>query len=480
MELVEKALLLASEKIRTDLAGSEILCEQVLRVDPENISAKYLLAKCKQLNGMDEDYVRLMSEIAESEPESSEAQNGLGVSLLHLKRYRDAKRHFMKAVKADPNNSSAWTNLACCFRFSGDYDTAADILEMSGDETPEALTILAGCHMDNGLVDEAVDVLERSLANYPDHPGAKLDLACALRLKGVWETGELYMSRFSHYEKIMGSPSPYPAGKMWDGSEVGSKRVLLFCEQGLGDAINFCRFFFDFKERFPESHVRLDAPADLRRLLSGNGFEVSESKEGFDIYCSVMDLPHLLRMDEKDIRARHIRSLKKCDFSVFKGSFKVGVCWAGNPMNPRDEFRSMRLSEFRKVCGLEGVKLFSLQKEKRPRVWHSSDKVVDLSSDCEDMRLVDMSPHMSSWEDTAAIVDEMDLVISVDTSLLHLAASMGKKTWGLVSIPADWRWGMEGRDSVWYPTLRLFRQKERGNWASVMSEVRRELVKELQ
>jgi hypothetical protein len=268
---------------------------------------------------------------------------------------------------------------------------------------------------------------------------------------------------------------------MWDGRTINEEKVLLFCEQGLGDAINFSRFYFYFKERFPKASVSMDAPSGLHGLFSSNGIEMANSKEGHEIYCSVMDLPHLLGMGPDEIRDnfKPIVPSRKCDLSAFNGLLKVGVCWGGNPMNPRDEFRSARLSEFRKLQSVEGVKFFALQKDKRPRVWNSADKTVDLCSGCEDMRLVDMSPHMFTWESTAAIVDAMDIVISVDTSLLHLAASMGKKTWGLISKPADWRWGMEGDYSFWYPGLKLFRQTDRGDWSSAMTKVRSALVKEL-
>ena len=216
-------------------------------------------------------------------------------------------------------------------------------------------------------------------------------------------------------------------------------------------------------------------------MMEKMGLKVTNTTEGFDACCSMMDIPGLLDMSEDDISRSFVKFIpeKRCDMSMFAGLFKVGVCWAGNPAHPKDMSRSCSLENFKQLCELDGVKLFSLQRDLRPRMWPCSPEPVDLSRGCGGMKLVDMATHMKSWEDTAAIISSLDLVVSVDTSVMHLAASMGKETWGLLSYVPDWRWGLKSKSTCWYPSLRLFRQERPGDWESVFSAVREELSKKL-
>jgi len=244
--------------------------------------------------------------------------------------------------------------------------------------------------------------------------------------------------------------------------------------------LNFWRFVPELRRRFPESEVGMMAPVSVRSLLVRQGIKMVDRPDGFGLCCSVMDLPGLLNMGREDVERSFMRMETdgKCDMSTFGDLLKVGVCWAGNPAHPNDMRRSCEMSEFKSI-DMEGVKLFSLQKDIRPRIWPRSPEPVDLCGGSEGMKLVNMSPHMNSWEDTAAIISSLDLVVSVDTSVMHLAAAMGKETWGLLPFVPDWRWGLGSEKSCWYPTLRLFRQPSPGDWKGVFSAVRDVLAEKL-
>ena len=150
--------------------------------------------------------------------------------------------------------------------------------------------------------------------------------------------------------------------------------------------------------------------------------------------------------------------------------YKIGVCWAGNAGHPRDDERSCQLSLFREIHKIPNVKLFSLQKDLRLRIWPCKKDPVDLS-DCSNIRLINMKDHMNSWEDTAAIIQGLDLVISVDTSILHLAGALGKPTCALMQYVPDWRWALESNKTIWYPNMTLFRQKKLGDWDSAFEDL---------
>jgi hypothetical protein len=155
--------------------------------------------------------------------------------------------------------------------------------------------------------------------------------------------------------------------------------------------------------------------------------------------------------------------------------FKIGIIWAGNPGHPNDANRSVYLSNFRDIGNLPNVKLFNFQKELGKRVYANSDVQIDFAENCEDMRLVDLSQSMKDFKETSELLVGMDLIITVDTSVLHLAGALGKQTLALIPYNPDWRWGIEGTDNAWYSSVKLFRQEELGDWETVFEKVKGEV-----
>ena len=149
--------------------------------------------------------------------------------------------------------------------------------------------------------------------------------------------------------------------------------------------------------------------------------------------------------------------------SSYEGMFKIGIVWAGNPQHPNDKFRSCKLEEFKEIYNLPNVKLFSLMKDHRARTYDGK-KIIDLSADTNDMKIVDMSYYLKSYYETAKIINSLDLIVGVDTSVIHLAGSMNKPTLCLLPWNPDWRWGIEGNKTIWYSSVKLIRQEKRGIW----------------
>ena len=254
---------------------------------------------------------------------------------------------------------------------------------------------------------------------------------------------------------------------------------MFLVEQGIGDIINFVRFIKIFKQRFPNCEIKLLIDKIYTESFinfikkNSDAIVIDKLDDDYNYWCSIIDIPQYLEMDKKEIinsYSPYLKTDQTCDYSYFNKMFKIGVCWAGNVGHPRDEERSCHLSLFKEIYNVPNVKLFSLQKDLRLRVWPFKKNPVDLS-DCSDIRLINMKEHMNSWENTAAIISGLDLIISVDTSILHLAGALGKKTCGLLQYSPDWRWGIKSNKSIWYPNTTLFRQKKLGDWESVFSEL---------
>lgn len=479
-DLIAKSLETAAELIsRGATEDPELICRQVLKIDGRNSDAMCLLSCCLRRAGRGEESEAFMREAEHIAGESPRMHNSLGISCMHAREIDRAMAHFRRAAELDPEDPDPRFNAASCLIMTGRPREALPLFReaYARSKSHKSMIGIACAKAESLDMAGAADILGMVLEDDPGNPEARTNMASVLHLAGRWEEAWGYHpSRLEHHERLrrlveaLGLP-------LWTSGPPPKGRILVFSEQGLGDAINFGRMAAVLRSRLPETEAAVLAHPQLKRLLETQGVTVAEGPSGFDACCSMMDIPGLLGMSREEVKESFVRMrpLAECDTSMFRGVVKVGVCWAGNPAHPKDSQRSCELSRFREISRLEGVKVFSLQKDVRPRIRPDSPDPVDLCSGCEDMRLVNMAPHMGSWEDTAAVISGMDFVISVDTSVMHLAASLGKETWGLLPYVPDWRWGLDSESTCWYPTLKLFRQKSPGDWEGVFSAVREEL-----
>lgn len=481
-ELIDRSLVRASELLSEGVINeAELICRQVLKVDGENRDAMCLLSCCLIRSGKRDDSESLIGKIKESF-EGAGLHNSLGISYMHAKDMEAAITHFSKAAELNPNDEDSRFNAASCFMMLGNFKRSIAYFREAYAVSKSSRSMIGMACSKAEMLDfeGAIELLRMVLKSDPENHQARTDMASILHLAGRWEEAwSYYPSRLVHYERLrrtvesMGLP-------VWTEGEPPEGKILVFSEQGVGDAINFARMSLNLQKKYPDREVGVLVTPQLRGLLQSQGLRTVAGVDGFDACCSMMDLPGLLGMTTGEVSESFVpMRAGKCDMSAFDGMLKVGVCWAGNPAHPKDHQRSFGLERFKDICSMRGIKLFSLQKDTRPRVWPCSDRPVDLSCGTEGMRLVDMSKYMNSWEDTAAIISSLDLVISADTSVLHLSASLGKETWGLLPCVPDWRWGMSSRESCWYPSLKLFRQASRGDWEGVFSAVRDELGRKL-
>lgn len=407
------------------------------------------------------------------------------LGLQHPKAYGDLADKLIDANKADEALRVCDAGLAVC-------GEAGPILRSRG----KALSILGRC--DDGLealrkaeallphdqqtmvalgtvlramnrVQESRSYLERACNLEPANADVHLELALVLLLQGE------YIQGFREYEQRWGTLQAGArknfARPLWTSAELQGRRVLLEGEQGAGDTIQFARYteFVKAKGGIPILHTL----APLRRLLSWlPDCEVTAANDSalpaFDLWCPLMSLPHLAATDVESIPppARFaVPSEMKGKWSAKTGEktgMRVGIVWAGNPDHFNDRNRSLPLDSFRPLLDIPKVNWFSLQ---------VGPAAAQLAETGFADRIVNLASELTDYAETAAAISQLDLVITADTSVAHLAGSSDTAVWTLLPFAPDWRWLVDRDDSPWYPGMRLFRQKSRGDWEGVIGSV---------
>jgi hypothetical protein len=272
------------------------------------------------------------------------------------------------------------------------------------------------------------------------------------------------------------------AGPQWDGSDLAGRQILLFAEQGLGDAIQFVRYIPQVSQR--GGKIALAVQGELIRLLRGTGGdrnEISRSVEtwvafgeetpGYDVYCPLLTLPKVfgttlsnIPADTPYLFADEAMAAQWKSRMPSDDRLKVGLVWAGRPKHINDRNRSIAAGKLAPLARAENVWFCSLQKGPIAR-----------PEDRPPFELADWTSELNDFADTAALIANLDLVICADTAVAHLAGAMGKRVWVLIPYLPDWRWMLDRTDSPWYPTMRLFRQPRPGDWETVMQQVATEL-----
>jgi hypothetical protein len=265
----------------------------------------------------------------------------------------------------------------------------------------------------------------------------------------------------------------------WNGSPFRGKRLCVHCEQGLGDTLQFIRYLPQVKAR--GGTVILETSGVLRALFQDlNGVDElqvqgsTDAADGdYDMCVHLLSLAGLFETNLETIpdSAPYIRadSIKAGYWreKLTGQGFKVGLVWAGNPCHKRDRQRSVALSRFGALAEIHGIRLYGLQKGKAAR---------QAGKPAAAFRIHNFGDELHDFADTAALIDNLDLVIAVDTAVAHLAGSMGKPVWVMLPYVPDWRWMLDRDDSPWYPTMRLFRQPQPGDWDAVIGKMAKELA----
>jgi Flp pilus assembly protein TadD len=458
-----------------NLRQAETLYRQILEIDPEHVDALHLLGLTSTQLGRNEQAGEYLRRALRLRPEKPEVHNNLGVVLKKQGRLEEAIACYRHALSLRPDYPQAYNNLGIALSDRGQLEEAENCSRTAIGLQPnyaEAYTHLGVVLLRRGKTHEAAASCEEALRLRPGFPEAHRNMGMIWLILGDFLRGwPEYEWRWQCKEA---DPPEFPR-PWWDGSPLEGRTILLFAEQGLGDTLQFVRYAPMVARR--GGRVCLQCSPALVELLAGcEGIERVIPKgcpsPTFDVHVPLMSLPGVLRTalatvpaDVPYIRvgdeSRHHWQRQLAGLSAFK----IGIAWQGNPKHPEDRKRSIALQEFAPLANVPGVQLLSLQKGAgTEQLAHATFPVMDL---CSGLELVE----------TAAVIQNLDLVISIDSAIAHLAGALAAPVWVALAAFADFRWLLDTEDSPWYPTMRLFRQSVSGGWQDVFERVAAEVEK---
>jgi hypothetical protein len=402
----------------------------------------------------------------------TEAHNHLGHALKEAHRLDEAIAACRRAIQLKPDYAEAYNNLGAALGELGRIDEAMAACNRALQLQPdyaEAHSNLGIAHADKGQFDEAIAAYNRAMQLQPDFVGVHWNISLVWLLLGDFQQGWpefewRWKSKWLRLQRAFTQPR-------WDGSPLGGKTILLHSEQGLGDTIQFARYAPLVAQR--GGHVILSSPPALARLLeslTGLGQIIAEGNAlpRFDVHCPLLSLPLVMGTDCLAAIPGDVPYLRpptdgqaawKKRLSADDANLKIGLAWAGRP-HPLG--RSIPLAALAPLASIPGVSFHSLQTGPAAQQAHEPPAK---------MKLIDYSSDLHDLADTASLIANLDLVITIDTAVAHLAGAMGKPVWTMLKFVPDWRWLLNRSDSPWYPTMRLFRQQRLGNWTDVIAAV---------
>jgi tetratricopeptide (TPR) repeat protein len=451
-------------------------CRRALELNPGLAGAHNNLGNAMKDQGNLDEAVACYRRALHLKPDFAEAHNNLGIAFRNQGKLDEAVACYRRALELKPDYAEAHNNLGIALGDQGKRDEAITCyhraLELKPDyaEAHSNLGIALG---DEGKRDEASVCYRRALELKPDYADAHWNQSFISLATGKFERG------WAEYEWRWRTSHCQPRGfsqPFWDGLPLQGRVILLHAEQGLGDTIQFVRYVAPVKQR--GGVVIVECPGPLLSLLTSHAgidrlVRWGNELPAFDVQSPLLSLPGIFHTSLETIPAEvpylfadpglvgHWRQ----ELGGIAG-FKIGIAWQGSPKYRSDRDRSIPVSCFEPLARCPGVRLLSLQKGAgAEQLQQVTDRfpVIDLGS-----RLDEAS---GAFMDTAAVMMSLDLVITSDTSIAHLAGALGVPVWVALPFVPDWRWLLDRSDSPWYPTMRLFRQERRGDWQTVFQRI---------
>ena len=488
------------------LREAEVFSRQVLALAPRHHDSLNMLGEIAGQYGHNDAALALIGDAIKLKPSEFRYYYNFGTILLKAGHFEESITYFRKALRKKPDFAPAHGNLAGALFQLGQLDQAL----VSCRAALRADRNSAHAHLNMGDILQQQGHVEAAIASYrealrlnPALTNIHVNLSNALRLLGQLNEAEALCHEAIHIEprnmearyalgylqlltgrlqegwqgfdarRHLGRMNPLLLSQpMWDGNPAGNPRILLHAEEGLGDTLQFCRFAPLLAER---ARIVFGVPQALVRLLTGlpgveQIFTRDDPAPASDMHLPLLSASRVLGTTLETIPAAipYLRADPNL-VADWRGQLsglpglRVGVVWAGNPQQMNDRRRSIPFERLAALADMAGVSFVSLQKGGAASQAHAAQ---------QGMALHDWTDRLGDFADTAALVEGLDLVIGVDTSVIHLAGALGKPVWLLNRFDTDWRWLLDRDDSPWYPTLRQFRQPQPGDWDSVVRAVR--------
>lgn len=422
--------------------------------------------------------VASLKKAVQLEPNNADFLNRLGIAFRGAKQLEKAIEAYQKALHINPGSAQIWNNIGAALQYSNNINDAQIAYQKAITLHPNyasAWNNLGACFQAQHQLDNAIQAYQKAQIIDPKYFQAAFHEGQARLLGGDFEQG--WPKHEYRWLTIQSDPQRQFAQPLWQGTEaLFGKTIILHSEQGFGDTIQFIRYATVLSDM--GAIVYLEVQAQLKEIAASvpgvqSVYPFGSTLPVCDFHCPLMTLPLRLRTT-MDTIPRNIPYLTAAPeiYSKWSTYFththrqKIGIVWRGNPEHENDENRSLPFGIIRSLLELPLYEFINLQFDRT----ESEAEVFNTSSTRQDP-----TPLISDYNDTAAIISQLDLVITVDTSVAHLAGALGKPVWILLPYSPDWRWMLTRKDSPWYPSARLFRQPSPRDWACVIEEITGEL-----
>jgi tetratricopeptide (TPR) repeat protein len=454
--------------------------DEALRLHPGFFEALNNIGLSLNEIGRSDEALERLDKARTLNPLSWEVNYNCGLVLGKLKRYREEIESYDRALLLNPHDAGILANRGVALSELGRDEEAIEWFDKSLAINPANAEILTnrGAALDKlARYEDALDAYRRALSIAPDYPEAHWNLALSRLLLGDFENGWKEYEWRWRTRKIKPSLRTF-AKPQWRGqAPLAGRKILLYSEQGLGDTLHFCRYVELIAEMGAE--VILQVQPALKTLLAGlqgvsRILATDEVAPDFDFHCPLLSVPLAFgaRLDTVPCR---IPYLTACSDLAAKwhvrlendGRRQIGIVWSGSTTNTNDRCRSIPPKLFSRLMDVD-ARFVSLQKEIAPDAAAFFDAYPEMRH---------FETELNDFSDTAALIQSLDLVITVDTAVAHLAGALGKPVWILLPYRPEFRWLLNRDDSPWYSTARLFRQPERGDWEGVIADVVHQLAR---
>jgi len=482
------ALIAAQHMQAGRLQEAEAIYRQLLAEHPAHHEAMFNMGILLNHQRNFDDAIGYLRKVLELTPDMVEAHVNLGNVYHQKKDFPAALACFRQALSLRPRSFESHNNVGNVLKEQGDFAGALNSYQKALALKPGSAIVfnnIGETYRSMGRTEEATTHFRKALAVKPDFAQAQWNLSLVFLLAGDFANGlPLYEKRLvpevlrqsgaTGADTLAGRFSSKPR---WKGESLQGKTLVVWTEQGYGDNLMMMRYLPLLKEKGAASVIIYCHQKLMKIMLTQIKLVVDQTTplalDNFDVQCPMMSLPYVFGTTLESIPrtipylgAPAASSAKwRSQLEKFNG-MKVGLAWAGGKDLQKDALRSIALRQFAPLVALDGVQYVSLQKDEAAQQLKQQDwRILDWMEACDD------------FLDTAALIDNLDLVITVDTAIAHLAGALGKPVWMLNRLDTDWRWMKDREDSPWYPSMRIFRQTTPHDWSKVIEAVTGELGK---
>jgi len=471
--------LLASQK----LPEAAQALQQAIALRPDCANAYNNLGGALKKQGLYEEAIQCYKKGLALCSESAQLWYNLGTTLLAVPRLSEAAQALQQTITLQPDLAKAYTNLGNALLKMLRPSEAVKVLQQAIELQPDcadAHNNLGFALQSQGKVANAIAAFDRAIALNPPDPEVYNNRAQAILLSGDLARGFAeyeWRTKVGRYRRFYEGFDSQPR---WGGGNFAGKRLLVYDEQGFGDVLQFCRYLPLVKAR--GGSVQFSTKQPLLRLFANfPGIDelieqtaAAIARTQFDLTVPLLSLPHIFGTTLHTIPAsipyltadQHSIAAWRSKMNCSSTNLRVGLVWAGNPENIPGQIRTCGLKAMSPLAAIPGTTFYSLQ---------TGAAAKEANTPPPGMRLIDLTDDIADFADTAALIMNLDLIISIDTAVAHLAGALGKPVWTLLPSAGEWRWLLARSDTPWYPAMRLFRQSTPGDWNGVMTVVAQEL-----